>query len=179
MTAIVKRRDASDGFDVELAEGSSLRARRLLISTGVTDELPDVPGVSERFGIDVLHCPYCHGYEVRDKALGVVANDPQAVDEALMLRQWSPDVTLLLHTVDPQEIGDDQMERLAARDVGVITGKIVELLVADDQLTAVRVADGRPLSALRSSWLLDCGPMTSCLPDSTWNSTATSTAPGW
>ncbi|MDQ4037615.1 MAG: NAD(P)/FAD-dependent oxidoreductase [Actinomycetota bacterium] len=140
VTAIVKRHDE---FHVALAEGGSLRARRVLISTGVTDELPEIPGVSDRFGIDVLHCPYCHGYEVRYKAVAVLANDPEAVDEALMLRQWSQDVTLLLHSVDPQQVGDDHMERLAARDIRVIPGKIVELLAADDQLSAVRVADGR------------------------------------
>jgi thioredoxin reductase len=60
-----------DGFIVELADDRSIRARRLLVTTGLVDELPDLPGVKERWGPDVLHCPYCHGWEVRDKAIGV------------------------------------------------------------------------------------------------------------
>ena len=61
-----------DGFRVTLADGASVRARRLLVTTGLVDELPDVPGVAELLGSDVLHCPYCHGWEVRDRPIGVL-----------------------------------------------------------------------------------------------------------
>jgi hypothetical protein len=70
-----------------------LRARRILVATGLRDELPDIPGVRERWGRDLLHCPYCHGYEVRDQPLGVLGGAPEAVQHALLIRQWSPDVT--------------------------------------------------------------------------------------
>ena len=80
------------GFGVTLDGGSSVAARRLLIATGLTDELPPVPGVRERWGRDVLHCPYCHGYEVRDQALGVLGTGPRSVHQALLVRQLSPDV---------------------------------------------------------------------------------------
>jgi thioredoxin reductase len=70
-----------------------LRARRVLVATGLRDELPEVPGVRERWGRDLLHCPYCHGYEVRDQPLGVLGGAPEAVQQALLVRQWSPDVT--------------------------------------------------------------------------------------
>ncbi|MFD0662507.1 hypothetical protein [Thermocatellispora tengchongensis] len=60
------------GFQVDLADGRSVRARRLLVTTGLVDELPDVPGLAERWGREVLHCPYCHGWEVRDQPIGVL-----------------------------------------------------------------------------------------------------------
>jgi len=87
-----------DGFVVTLADGREVRARRLLVTSGLVDELPDVPGLAERWGRDVLHCPYCHGWEVRDQPIGVLATGALAVHQALMFRQLSADVTLLLHT---------------------------------------------------------------------------------
>ncbi len=78
-----------------------MRARRLLVATGLTDELPDIPGLRERWGRDVVHCPYCHGWEVRDQAIGVLASGPTAVHQALLFRQLSDDVVLLGHTMPP------------------------------------------------------------------------------
>jgi thioredoxin reductase len=89
------------GFDVRLAGGSHLRARRILVATGLRDVLPDIPGVRVPWGRDLLHCPYCHGYEVRDQPLGVLGGGPDAVQHALLVRQWSPDVTLFPHTDVP------------------------------------------------------------------------------
>ena len=86
------------GFRVRLANGPGLTARRIIVATGLHDELPDIPGVRERWGRDLLHCPYCHGYEVRDQPLGVLGGTPDAVQHALLIRQWSPDVTLFPHT---------------------------------------------------------------------------------
>jgi thioredoxin reductase len=72
------------GFAVHLAGSRSLRARRLLIATGVHDELPEIPGVRERWGRDLLHCPYCHGWEVRDRPLGVLGTRPGSVEHACL-----------------------------------------------------------------------------------------------
>src|SRR3712207_715787 len=83
-----------DGFRVDLTDGRAVSARRLLVTTGLVDELPDLPGVRELWGRDVLHCPYCHGWEVRDRAVGIVATGPLGVYAALLWRQWTPDVTL-------------------------------------------------------------------------------------
>lgn len=128
------------GFTASLADGSTARARAVLVTTGLVDELPEIDGLRERWGRDVLHCPYCHGYEVQDRALGVVATGPMAVHQALLIRQWSDDVTLFLHdTVEPT---DDEWERLAARGVSVVTGKVEQVVVTDDRLTGVRLADG-------------------------------------
>jgi len=129
-------------FTVVLAGGRTMRARRLVIATGLRDELPAVPGVAERFGRDVLHCPYCHGWEVRDRAFGVLATTPLSVHQALMVSQWSKDVTLFLHTVAESELADDDLRRLAAAGVKVVPGEVAELVVEDDRLTGVRLADG-------------------------------------
>ncbi|MFF7449404.1 MULTISPECIES: FAD-dependent oxidoreductase [unclassified Streptomyces] len=134
--------DVTGDLTVTLASGRTVRARRLVIATGLKDELPTVPGVAERFGRDVLHCPYCHGWEVRDQAFGVLATTPLSVHQALMVSQWSKDVTLFLHTVDETELSDDDRRGLAAAGVRVVQGEVEGLRIEDDRLTGVRLADG-------------------------------------
>ncbi|MDL4775570.1 NAD(P)/FAD-dependent oxidoreductase [Actinomadura xylanilytica] len=128
------------GFTVRLAGGPVLRARRVLVATGLRDELPDIPGVRERWGRDLLHCPYCHGYEVRDQPLGVLGTHPGAVHQALLLRGWSDDVVLFRHTLD---LTAGEHERLTARGVRIVDGPVKQLVVHDDRLRAVELADGR------------------------------------
>ncbi|HLU96367.1 MAG TPA: NAD(P)/FAD-dependent oxidoreductase [Thermobifida alba] len=127
-------------FRLLLADGSTVTAQRLLVTTGLVDELPPVPGLQQRWGRDVLHCPYCHGWEVRDRAVGVLATGPLAVHQALLWRQWSGDVTLLQHTAPDFSAGE--RERLAARGIRVVPGEAVGLEVDADRLTGVRLADG-------------------------------------
>jgi thioredoxin reductase len=129
-----------DRFAVRVAGGGTLRARRLLVTTGLVDELPDVPGLRERWGRDVVHCPYCHGWEVRDRAIGVLATGPMSVHQALLFRQWSADVTLFTHRAPAPD--PEQAERLAARGIAVVTGEVAALEVAGDRLTGLRLADG-------------------------------------
>ncbi|WP_030181831.1 NAD(P)/FAD-dependent oxidoreductase [Streptomyces violaceorubidus] len=131
-----------EDFAVRLAGGRTVRARRLIVTTGLRDELPDVPGVAERYGRDVLHCPFCHGWEVRDERFGVLATSPLSVHQALMVSGWSADVTLFLHTVAERELSDDDLRRLAAAGVEVVPGEVAALRVEDDRLTGVRLADG-------------------------------------
>ncbi|MEU3661123.1 NAD(P)/FAD-dependent oxidoreductase [Streptomyces sp. NPDC032940] len=133
-----------EDFAVELAGGRTVRARRLIVTTGLKDELPDVPGVAERFGRDVLHCPFCHGWEVRDERFGVLATSPLSVHQALMVSGWSADVTLFLHTVAEEELSDEDLRRLSAAGVKVVPGEVAGLRVEDDRLTGVRLAGGAP-----------------------------------
>ncbi|WP_460062842.1 NAD(P)/FAD-dependent oxidoreductase [Streptomyces sp. YKOK-I1] len=130
------------GFAVELASGRTVRARQLVLATGLKDELPPVEGLAERFGRDVLHCPYCHGWEVRDQAFGVLATSAMSAHQALMVTQWSKDVTLFLHQVAEEELTDDDLRRLAAAGVRVVPGEVAGLRIEDDRLTGVRLADG-------------------------------------
>ncbi len=131
-----------DDFAVALADGKTMHARRIVVATGLKDELPNVPGVAERFGRDVIHCPYCHGWEVRDQAFGVLATTPMSVHQALTVSQWSKDVTLFLHTVAESELTDDDLRRLAAAGVAVVPGEVAEMVVEGDRLTGVRLTDG-------------------------------------
>lgn len=135
------------GFEVELSDGTTLGARRLLFATGVVDEVPDVPGIAERWGRDVLHCPYCHGWEVRGQALGVIGAAPASADFALLLRQWSEDVTFFSHTY---ALARDERARLEARGISVVAGDVARLVIDDDRLTGVEMGDGRiyPRSAI-------------------------------
>ncbi|GAA2368236.1 NAD(P)/FAD-dependent oxidoreductase [Nonomuraea africana] len=141
---VVSAERVGDGFRVTLADGSTVAAARLLVTTGLVDELPEVTGVAERWGREVLHCPYCHGWEARDQAIGVLATaGPLAVHQALLWRQWSGDVTVFLHTAGG--LSDEEYAQLAARDISVVEGEVAALEVSDDRLTGVRLADGRVL----------------------------------
>ncbi|MEU9354853.1 NAD(P)/FAD-dependent oxidoreductase [Streptomyces griseoloalbus] len=131
-----------EDFTVVLDAGRPVRARRLIVATGLKDELPEVPGVAERFGRDVLHCPFCHGWEVRDEPFGVLASSAMSVHQALIVSQWSKDVTFFLHRVAEEELSDQDLRRLAAAGVDVVPGEVAELVTEDDRLTGVRLADG-------------------------------------
>ncbi|MEU2727143.1 NAD(P)/FAD-dependent oxidoreductase [Streptomyces griseoviridis] len=130
------------GFAVTLAGGRTVRGRALVVATGLKDELPRVPGLAERFGRDVLHCPYCHGWEVRDQPFGVLATGPLGVHQALMVSQWSKDVVFFPHQVADAEFTDVDLRRLAAAGIDVVPGEVAGLEVTDDRLTGVQLADG-------------------------------------
>jgi thioredoxin reductase len=136
--------DAGDGvFELTLSGGGGLRARRLLVTTGLVDELPDVPGVQELWGDQVLHCPYCHGWEVRDQAIGVLASGPRATHLALLFRQLSADVILFGHTHPPS---DEERAELAARHVRVVDGPVSRLEIVDGRLSGVRLESGEAIA---------------------------------
>jgi thioredoxin reductase len=128
------------GFAVRLAGGRVLTARRLLVATGVGDELPDIPGVRERWGKDLLHCPYCHGWEVRDEPLGVLGTHPMSVLHAQLVRQWSDDVVYFVHTSDLPSAEQAQLE---ARGIDIVRGEVARLVIDDDRLSGVELTDGR------------------------------------
>ncbi|GAA3814004.1 NAD(P)/FAD-dependent oxidoreductase [Nocardioides panacisoli] len=138
----VRRLDASR-FAVQLASGETLSARRVLFATGLRDELPDVPGVRDRWGRDLLHCPYCHGYEVHDLPLGVLGPGPETVQHALIIRQWSPDVVLFTHGGD---LTAPEREQLEARGIDVVDTPVARLVVEDDTLRGVELQDGRTIA---------------------------------
>ncbi len=126
------------GFTVRLTDGRTVFARRLLVTTGVVDELPDVPGLRERWGRDVIHCPYCHGWEVRDQAIGVLASSPMVAHQALLFRQLSADVTVFSHRL---ELTAQDRERLQARDIRIVDGPVAGLQIDDDRIAGVVLAD--------------------------------------
>lgn len=129
-----------DGFEVAFADGGVERARRLILASGIVDELPPIPGLDERWGVSVLHCPYCHGYEVRDRPLGVLANHVHASQQAILVSDWGP-TTLFTQGVFEPEPADAAL--LAARGVAVERTPVAEALGRGRELDAVRLADGR------------------------------------
>ena len=135
------RREDDGTFCVTLDDGREVSARRLLVATGLVDELPDVPGVAERWGRDVLHCPYCHGWEVRDQPIGILATGPMAVHQALLFRQLSDDVVFFRHTAP--ELPEEEAVQLAALGVPIVEGEVAGLEVSDDRLTGVRLVSGQ------------------------------------
>ena len=127
------------GFRARLSDGEELVGRRVLLATGLQDVLPDLPGIRERWGKDLLHCPYCHGWEVRDQPLGVLGGDTDAVQHALLLRQWSSDMVLFSGSV---QISLESRTALAARGVRIVPGAVASLVVENDRLTGVMLSDG-------------------------------------
>ncbi|MEO3936601.1 NAD(P)/FAD-dependent oxidoreductase [Dermatophilaceae bacterium Soc4.6] len=133
---------AASGFQALLADGQRVKARKVLVTTGLRDELPDLPGLEQRWARDVLHCPYCHGWEVRDQQLGVLWNGPDSVRYAQIVRQWTDDLVLFLpgDTLTPAD-----RSQLVARAIGVVEGDVERVVVHDDRLTAVAMVDGRSI----------------------------------
>ncbi|HEX8509843.1 MAG TPA: NAD(P)/FAD-dependent oxidoreductase [Propionibacteriaceae bacterium] len=130
------------GFEVLLDDGDRVAARRLLVATGLHDELPDIPGLRDRWGRDVLHCPYCHGWEVRDQRLGVLWNGPETVRYAQIVRQWADDVVLF---APADTLTPTQRSQLEARAIGIVEGAVDRVLTEHDHLTGVRMHDGRAI----------------------------------
>jgi thioredoxin reductase len=128
------------GFSVTLADGHVLTTRRVLIATGAIDEFPRIPGLRERWGKDFLHCPYCHGWEIRDQPLGVLGTSSGSVEHAHLIRQWSDDLIFFTHTHDPAE---GEREELEARGIRIVDGEVRGLVVEDDRLKGVMLGDGR------------------------------------
>jgi thioredoxin reductase len=126
-TVVDGTREGEDGdFVLTLDDGSTERARRVLLATGMTYTLPEIPGLAERWGDSVFHCPFCHGYEHRDQPLCVLdTGDGGAMHRALLLRTWSEDTTLL--TDGPADLRDEDRARLDAAGVALDERPIAEL----------------------------------------------------
>jgi thioredoxin reductase len=137
---VVSAERAEEGFLVAVPGGVRYAARRLLLATGMDYRAPDVPGVAERWGRSVFHCPFCHGWEVRDRPLGVLDRGADAVHRALLLRAWSDDVTVL--TDGPPELDDDASAQLAAAGVAVDERRVAALRGPGSELTDVVFTDG-------------------------------------
>jgi thioredoxin reductase len=148
-------------FTVTLADGTPIGARRLLVTTGLVDELPDIPGLRARWGRDVVHCPYCHGWEIRDQAIGILATGPMSVHQALMFRQLSDDIVYFTHTTAP--LPEDEAAQLAARGISVVDGEVSAVEIAGDRLAGLRLRDGqlipRQALAVASRMVARTGPL--------------------
>jgi thioredoxin reductase len=137
-------------FSVTLADGSTpaggrtLHARRLLVATGLRDVLPDIPGLAEHWGHGVVHCPYCHGWEVRDEPIGILAVGPASVHHALLFRQLTDD---LVYFTRGTQLDEDTRARFAARGIEIVDTPVDQVVTAEDGgIAGVRLTDGRLVS---------------------------------
>jgi thioredoxin reductase len=139
---VVHATAAHEGLRLELGDGGEVSARRALIATGLRDELPAVKGLRERWARDVLHCPYCHGWEVRERRLGVIGGSADAVRYAQIVRQWSDDV---VYFSPAATLAADERAGLLARSIQIVEGGVSRIVVADDRLHGVELDDGRTI----------------------------------
>lgn len=129
-----------DGFAATLASGVVVTAARLILAGGISDALPDIQGIEPLWGRSVLHCPYCHGFELGGAPIGIHLRMKPAIHQALILPDWGK-TTLFL--ASGMELDADERQRLANRGVEIETAEIVELLADGDRLRAARLSDGR------------------------------------
>ena len=136
-------RQVNGGFELALASGATAAARRLVLATGVVDELPEIPGLRERWGVTVLHCPYCHGYEVADRRIGVLATGEMAVHQAPLVTDWSADVTLFTNGI---AFDAEQRAAFAAKGVRMEERPVAALIGDGLELSGVRLEDGETIA---------------------------------
>lgn len=128
------------GFRVSMADGQAKTGKRLILATGVSDVLPDIEGIGERWGVSVLHCPYCHGYELNQGKIGVLATGDMSFHQGMLVPDWG---ATTLFTQGAMTLTDEQRTALKERGVTVEETPVTELLGTAPSLEAVRLADGR------------------------------------
>jgi thioredoxin reductase len=129
------------GFTITTSAGDTFAARRLLFATGIKDTMPPIPGVAECWGISVIHCPYCHGYEVRDQPTGLLANGDTAFEMVKMLRNWTRDLTVF--TNGQVEMTDDMVSQILERNITIIDTPLKAVIHNNGHLHAAELEDGR------------------------------------
>jgi thioredoxin reductase len=136
---VTTARTDGTAIEVDTAIGT-LRTRRLLVATGLDDDLPNIPGLRQQWGRGVVVCPYCDGWEHRHEVIGVVATSPHSIEQAQLLRQWSDRIVYFANVIG--EPAADEMDALVRRGIAFESGLVAGLRIDDDQVTGVEV-DGR------------------------------------
>ncbi|MDT5098024.1 MAG: hypothetical protein QOC76_1761 [Mycobacterium sp.] len=140
---VLRGRRVEGGFLLQVDDGSEICARRVLLATGMDYCPPQLPGLAQLWGTSVFQCPFCHGWEMRDKRLAALAAGGAAIHAGLMLRGWTDDLVVL--TDGPAELSDESLRILKSADVTVDDRRIVELIGEHGQLTEIAFADGTRL----------------------------------
>jgi thioredoxin reductase len=132
---------SEEAFRVALDDGTTISTRAILVATGLVDQLPDIPGLRDLWGVDVHHCPHCHGYEVLGEAIAVVGGDmrPMSLHQAALLRRYSDDMIFFPNRI---ELTSDEREQLVAIGVRIIDGQVTAIRTANGRLAGVELADG-------------------------------------
>jgi thioredoxin reductase/SAM-dependent methyltransferase len=139
-------RTDDDRFRVELVGGNSIVARRVLVATGLVDELPAIEGLAEHWGRDVIHCPFCHGFEVRDRRIVQIVTHAMGLHPAALFRQLSATLTIVLH--DDREVDDSEISALRAAGVEVVHGHVSRVVTGSGgHVAGVELAGGQHIGA--------------------------------
>lgn len=146
-SSAVDARKEGDGFAVGLATGETLNARKLVLAFGLSDDLPAIPGLAERWGASVIHCPYCHGYEFSGQRLGVLACSPMSVHQAMLVAEWGPTTFYLNGQPAPEA---HELAELERRGVAIEPAAVTALHGELPHISMIELSDGRtrPLDAL-------------------------------
>lgn len=145
---VASARDLGATIELTLEDGSEVVTRSVVLATGVSDDLPAIPGLARHWGSSVLHCPYCHGWEVRNTRIAVVPTSPMGMHQALLLRQWTDQLTVF--TAALGELDEATIERLRSRNIELVHEPVAEVLNNERSVTAIRTESGRevPVDAI-------------------------------
>jgi thioredoxin reductase len=138
---VVKAEKAGGGFFVALGDGSSYYASNLVFATGIIDVFPDIPGFAESWGKSVLHCPYCHGYEVRNVPTGILGNGDYAFEFGSLISNWTSDLTI--YTNSPSSLSGDQSAKLLSHNIRIVEDSIARFKNIDGYIDEIVFVNGR------------------------------------
>jgi len=141
---VVKTAKLYNGFEVETEQGEKFTAKKLIIATGIKDVQPNIPGFAECWGISVLHCPYCHGYEVKNEMTGVFANGDIAFEFSKMIQNWTKDLTLF--TNGKSSLNEEQTQKLKDKNININENEIEEVIHKNGQIQKLVFKNGQEFS---------------------------------
>ncbi|MDF2553423.1 MAG: NAD(P)/FAD-dependent oxidoreductase [Chryseobacterium sp.] len=140
----VSAKKTDSGFEVITENGEKFNSKKLITATGITDEIPDIKGFKESWGISLIHCPYCHGYEYRGKKTGIIANGDRAIHLSSLVKNLTEDVTIL--TRGKASFTDEQLEKLVRNNIEIIEIEITELTHENGYVKSLVFEDGKEIN---------------------------------
>lgn len=141
---VVKIAKLNDSFEVETEKGETFTTKKLIIATGIQDIQPNIPGFAECWGISVLHCPYCHGYEVKNETTGIFANGDIAFEFSKMILNWTKDLTLF--TNGKSSLSEEQTQKLKEKNIRINENEIKEIIHENGQIQKIIFNNGQEFS---------------------------------
>ncbi len=123
--AVKSRKTVSGQFEIEMESGEKFRGDKLIIATGIKDQIPDIRGFSECWGISVLHCPFCHGWEVRNEKTGIFANGQDGFELCKLISNWTSE--LFLFTNGTSTLSPEQLQKLESHHITIVEKKVTRL----------------------------------------------------
>lgn len=140
----INSKKTENDFEITTENGETFSSKKLIIATGITDEIPDIKGFAECWGISLIHCPYCHGYEYKGKKTGIIANGDKAFHIASLVKNLTDDVTIITREV--ANFTDEQKEKLERNNIQIIESEILELKHQNGMIENIVFSDGKEMN---------------------------------